>query len=482
MSGITRPGAPALKTIPTLQAISPVDGRYRRDTEPLAEFFSESGLIRNRVRVEVEYLIALSDAGITGRRFTDEEKTYLRYLYSPMTVEEANIVKQIEVRGYEHIKATNHDVKAVEYYLREKMKGTSLSDSLQWVHFGLTSMDTDNIAYALMLRDGIEKVILPKLEKLVEVLDALAEQHADLPMLARTHGQPATPTTFGKEFRVFAERLERQLEQLRDFRLLVKMNGASGNDNARVGALPNVSWLEISADFVNSLNDPKGRISLLLNPITTQIEPHDTYAELFANFRRINTILTNFAQDAWRYISDSWIVQKAVEGEVGSSTMPNKVNPIKFENAEGSLGLANAFFEFFERKLPISRLQRDLSDSTVIRYIGEAFAISLQGYSSLLGGLERISVNESKVRQELASHPEVLAELYQTVLRREGVQDAYELLKDLTRKGEGRGTTMEELREFVNGLNLPEHVKRELLSWTPEKYTGIAGEIAGTKS
>ncbi len=468
-------------TIAKLDAISPIDGRYRKDTEPLARFFSEGALIRYRVTVEVEYLIALSERGIIPREFSPEEKKLLRSLYESMTLEDANIVKQIETRGYKDIKATNHDVKAVEYYLQDKLKGTSLTNSLQWIHFALTSTDTDNIAYALMTRDAMEQVILPVLGKVLGKLYDLANAHAEVAMPGRTHGQVAVPTTFGKELANFAERLRTQREQLNKFMLLAKLNGATGNYNAQMAAFPNVDWEGFSVGFIqnfNSIGERGHLIWLDANLTTTQIEPHDRQVELFDTLRRINTILIGFSQDAWRYISDDWLVQVPVAGEVGSSTMPQKVNPIDFENAEGNLGVANALLGFFATKLPISRLQRDLSDSTVERNFGVAFSHTLQGYNALLKGLGKVHVNEAKVRAELAKHPEVLAEAYQTILRREGFQNAYELLRGLTRRGEGVGTTLEEMHAFVDTLDVPERVKEEMKALTPENYIGLAPKLA----
>lgn len=478
------------------KSISPIDGRYRKYTEPLAAFFSEAGLMRYRVRVEVEYLMALSDAVII-RNFNEDEKKLLR---ERMYLSDEDLAKIKEIEGI-----TNHDVKAIEYFLREKLKETTLADCLEFIHFALTSEDVDNISRSLGLRDGLEDVLLVLLDALRKAISELAEKHKSLPMLARTHGQPATPTTFGKEFKVFAARLERQIRQLRGFKILVKLNGASGNYNAHTAAYPNVDWIRFSRDFVESFNyvqdkrfnkevldktrtiysysssDPsvggesRSTIRLEVNLITTQIEPHDSYAELFDCLRRINTILIDFNQDAWRYISDGWIAQKPKEGEVGSSTMPHKINPIKFENSEGNLGMANALFEFFSRKLPVSRLQRDLSDSTVERNFGVAFAHSAMAYASLLEGLDRITVNEAKVREELNKHPEVIAEAIQTILRRENVMMPYEKLKELTR---GRSITIETIHEFIDSIEVSDKVKEEMKAMTAENHTGLARVLA----
>ncbi len=462
----------------SVEAITPIDGRYRRVTEPLAEKFSEKGLIGYRLRVEGEYLIALSRHPEIGvRDFSDQEINLIRGLYN-ISTEDAKIVKVIEVRGHGNIKATNHDVKAVEYFMKEKLMGTSLEDSLEWVHFALTSEDTNNLAYGLMLSEGIGQIVLPAAQKLYETIDDLAVKHSDVPMLARTHGQPASPTTFGKEFKVFASRMQRQLAQAAGYEILVKLNGATGNYNAHHVAYPNVDWMNFTKNFIEELN--KG-IPLKLKPnmFTTQIEPHDTYAELFQNIMRLNTIVVDFNQDMWRYISDDWIKQKPVEGEVGSSTMPHKVNPIDFENSEGNLGIANVLLGYFSAKLPNSRLQRDLSDSTVERNFGTAFAHSLIGYNSTLKGLNKSTVNELRVIEAIENHPEIISEAIQTILRREGAEMPYEQLSKLTR---GRKVTMEDFGIFIDGLDVSESVRKELKQITPENYTGIAKLLAKISS
>ena len=457
-----------------LEAISPIDGRYRRYTEQLADIFSEKGLIRYRMKVEGEYLLFLSEhPQIETREFSEKERSLIRRLYDVST-EDAGIVKAIEVKGYGNIKATNHDVKAVEYFMKDKLKETSLEDSLEWIHFALTSEDVNNLAYGLMLSDGIGGVILPNAQGLYETIEGLAQRYKDVQMLARTHGQPASPTTFGKEFKVFASRVRRQLDQLGAYEFLVKLNGATGNYNAHYVAYPEVDWIAFTRNFVERFNAGR-RIKLRPNLITSQIEPHDTYAELFDNLRRLNTIFIDFNQDMWRYISDDWITQKPVDGEVGSSTMPHKVNPIDFENSEGNLGIANALFGYFSSKLPVSRLQRDLSDSTVERNFGVALGHSLIGYKSAQKGLSKVAVNEQKVREELENHPEVISEAIQTVLRREGVEMPYERLKELTR---GRKLTMDDFKTFIGGLDVPDVVKEELRQITPANYTGIARLLA----
>ena len=454
----------------SLDAISPIDGRYRRHTKPLAEFFSEKGLMKHRLIVEGEYLIALSDHPQVGvRTFSNQERGLVRKLYD-LSLDDAEVIKAIEVKGYKNIEATNHDVKAVEYFMKDRLQGTSLEDSLEWIHFALTSEDVNNLAYGLMLSEGIENVLLPAADQLQQKIFEFAKEYADIPMLARTHGQPASPTTFGKEFEVFASRMERQLGQLETYEVLVKLNGATGNYNAHHVAYPYLDWVQFTRDFIEGFNLGRA-IRLIPNFITTQIEPHDTYAELFDNIRRLNTIIIDFDQDIWRYISDSWITQKRVAGEVGSSTMPHKVNPIDFENSEGNLGLANALYGYFATKLPVSRLQRDLSDSTVERNFGVALAHSLIGYKSALKGLNKIVINEEKVIEELENHPEIISEAIQTVLRREGVTMPYEQLKALTR---GKKVKMNDFKEFIEKLDVSGSLKNELTQITPTNYTGIA--------
>lgn len=453
-----------------LEAISPIDGRYRRHTEPLAEIFSEKGLIKYRLKVEGEYLIFLSEHPELGvKKFSQQEIELIRALYE-LSTKDAGIVKAIEVKGYKDIKPTNHDVKAVEYFMKDKLRDTPMQDSLEWIHFALTSEDVNNLAYGLMLSDGIGEVVLPVIEELYSKIDDFAQRYKKVPMLARTHGQPASPTTVGKEFKFFASRLKRQIDQLKNHEILVKLNGATGNYNAHHVAYPQIDWLEFTDNFIQRFNE-KREISLKPNFVTTQIEPHDNYVELFDNLRRLNVILIDFDQDVWRYISDNWIKQKAVEGEVGSSTMPHKVNPIDFENSEGNLGVANALFGYFATKLPISRLQRDLSDSTVKRNFGVALAHCLVGYRSALRGLDKIDVNESKVINELKRHPEVISEAIQTLLRRESTQMPYEQLKELTR---GTEVTMSDFRQFIEKLDVSDDVKAELQEITPTNYTGIA--------
>lgn len=450
-----------------LTAVSPIDGRYRSIGSELTEHFSEFGLIRARLLVETEYLIALSEAGIV-RKLSAEETTVLRQL-PHISTDEAQAVKKIE-------KETNHDVKAIEYYIKQKLAGGSMQDIAEWVHFGLTSEDINSVAYGVTLRGALQAVMIPEIEKITADLHSAAGKHANTPMHARTHGQPASPTTFGKEMKVFELRLTRQLEQLRSRSILAKFAGATGNFNAHVAALPDVDWPAFAEKFVAGLNVGY-KIALELNPVTTQIEPHDTLAEMSDNLRRINTILLDLSQDMWRYISDGWVVQKVVEGEVGSSAMPHKVNPIDFENAEGNLGVANALFNHFSNKLPISRLQRDLSDSTVLRSMGTAFAHTLIAYRSLLKGFGKITLNEEAVRSALAEHPEVLAEAIQTILRANGAEMPYEKLKELTR---GKQVTLEDLQMFIDGLNVSPDIKQKLNELRPENYIGLAAEFPKT--
>ncbi|HYF10210.1 MAG TPA: adenylosuccinate lyase [Candidatus Paceibacterota bacterium] len=464
-------------TLHPLMAISSVDGRYHRRTKELGEYLSEFGLIKYRIFVMIEYLFALSrHQNVPLRMFTEAECSQLRDLQA-VTLADAQIIKDIETKGYGGFAATNHDVKACEFYLRLRFAGTSLEEVTEWIHFGSTSEDVNNAAYALMLRGALHKILLPKLYEINDRLFYVAKEEAWLAMLARTHGQSATPTTLGKEFRNFAERLHRQIDFLRSYRILVKFNSASGNYNALVFALPDVPWISFSQNFVQGhLNQDPRVPPFEVNLYTTQIEPHDTYAELFGGIIRANVILFAVCQDIWRYVSDDWLVQKVVQGEVGSSIMPHKVNPIDFENAEGNLGFANALLRFFGEKLPISRLQRDLSDSTVERGFGSAFGLSLVAYHSVMNGLGKISANKTVITEALNAHPEVLTDAYQTLMRRYGVKDPYALLKDLSR---GQRITLEDLHAFVRGLNLPEEAKQKMLQLTPRAYTGLAPQLAG---
>ncbi len=458
---------------PELSAISPLDGRYREAAKRLAPCMSEYGLIRNRVAVEVAYFLALADEKDIPLTLTKPEEDIVARI-AALSESDAALVKQIETEGALGRPATRHDVKAVEYFIKERFKGTTLEDKGEWVHFGLTSEDVNNIAYALMLREGTE-ALLATLDTLVVRLESLANDYASTAMLARTHGQPASPTTFGKEMRVFAARLKRECDTLASSRILAKLNGATGNYHALAYAYPSIDWPKFSERFIASLNVEKQGIMLVANPYTTQIESHDSYVSLFQTLHRVNSILTGFNQDMWRYISDGWVKQKPKAGEVGSSTMPHKVNPIDFEQSEGNLGIANSLLEHFARKLPISRMQRDLSDSTVERNFGVAFAYSLIAYEATLRGLARVEPNPVAMADALEQHPEVIAEAIQTILRREGQADAYEKLRDLTR---GADMTMEGLRGFVKGLIIDEPTKLELLALTPATYLGLAERLA----
>ncbi len=451
-------------------AINPLDGRYFEKTRALAPYFSEQALMKYRVMMEAEYLVALSLLNKTAlRKFTPNEIKIVRSLY-----------EKFDDNSYEEIKkteqATNHDVKAVEYFLKQELSKTSLEDSTEWVHFAITSEDTNNIAYALILSDAVSEVMLPEIEKIISELNILATKYQNLPMLARTHGQSASPTTFGKEMKVFVARLEKIVESLKNIKIQAKMNGATGNYNAHMAAYPEIAWLEFSEKFIEGFNkNPKERSQKLeVNLLTTQIECHDSYIAIFDALRRVNAILLDFNQDMWRYISDSWVGQIPKAGETGSSTMPHKINPIDFENSEGNLGIANSLFEFFARKLPVSRLQRDLSDSTVARAFGTAFGHSYLAYTSLLKGLGKIKINEAKIKEDLVLHPEVITEAIQTILRREGVAMPYEKLKDLAR---GKEVALIDIHKFINDLEVSDKIKRELLKITPENYIGLAPEL-----
>lgn len=458
-----------------LNSISPIDGRYKKYTQELAIYFSEAASMKYKIIMEGEYLIALSEMrGINLRKFAQKEKEIIRNLYKNFSLKDAKIINQIETKGYKNIKATNHDFKAIEYYIKEKLGQTSLKDILEFTHFGLTSEDASNIAYALMISESMKEIYLPTLENILQKIEKLAKNNKNIPMLARTHGQPASPSTFGKEFKIFEERLKTQLRQLKNQKISTKLNGATGNYNALHIAYPNVDWISFSKKFIKKIGLDRN-VNLKVNLYTTQIEPHDSLAELFDILKRINCIIINFDQDLWRYISDGWISQKPVKGEVGSSTMPHKINPWFLENSEGNLGMANSLFEFFGRKLAISRLQRDLSDSTVLRNIGAAFAHSLIGFKYLNNQLGRVDINKEKVLEDLNNHPEVITEAIQTILRREGVKMPYEKLKELTR---GKQATLEGIHNFINSLKISDKIKKELLKITPENYIGLAEKLA----
>jgi adenylosuccinate lyase len=450
-----------------LKAISPADGRYASLTAPLSRFFSEEALIRHRVEIETVYFELLCAApGLGLRRLTKKELLLLKRLREISPADAARI-KRIEGR-------TRHDVKAAEYFLKEKLARTSLRNLREFVHFALTSEDVNNFAYALMLSRSLSAVMLPALREILEELKRRALAHAAAPLLARTHGQPAVGTTFGKEFAVFAGRLAGQIAALESARISVKFSGAAGNYNAHHAAFPGADWPAFSRRMTAKAGEGLG-IGLEPAPLATQIEPHDTYAELFDALRRANTILLDLCQDMWRYISDDLIVQRQVAGETGSSTMPQKINPIQFENAEGNLGIANALCSFFSAKLPVSRLQRDLSDSTVERNFGTAFAHCLIAYRAILEGFSRSAVDEDKAAAELQAHPAVYAEALQTILRREGFDKPYEALKTLTR---GRRITRADLVSFIGELRVRPAVKAEMLEIISKPYIGLAPELA----
>ena len=443
-----------------LTAISPLDGRYRNKSADLADYFSEFALIRYRVLVEVRWLQSLAANSDIPElaNFDDAENTLLNDLVDNFGLDDATRVKTIE-------SVTNHDVKAVEYFIKEKLQGhDSLTNRLEFVHFACTSEDINNLAYALMLRNGRNSVMIPVMVELIAALAELATEFADQPMLSRTHGQPASPTTIGKEIANVVHRLRRQLTQFESSPILGKINGAVGNYNAHLSAYPFVDWSVTAQQFVESLG-------LDWNPYTTQIEPHDYIAEIFDTLCRFNTILLDFDRDIWGYISLGYFKQKTVAGEVGSSTMPHKVNPIDFENSEGNLGLSNALMNHMSAKLPISRWQRDLTDSTVLRNIGTGFAYALIAYQATLKGISKLELNKAAVDADVDQCWEVLAEPIQTVMRRYSVPEPYEKLKALTR---GKGITEEALSEFVSKLDIPDEAKKELLSLTPRKYTGNA--------
>ena len=447
-----------------LIALSPLDGRYASKVEPLRGVFSEYGLIARRVRVEVEWLIALGDEPAIPEvpRFEADARSALRAISSGFGLDDAARIKAIEA-------TTNHDVKAVEYFLKERMSALpALAPLREFVHFACTSEDINNLAYALMLKDARDAVFVPLLGRLRQRLAELAQQAAAKPMLARTHGQTASPTTLGKEIANVIARLDRQCTQLAAWQSPGKINGAVGNFNAHVVAYPDVDWRAFSQRFVTSLG-------LQWNAWTTQIEPHDGIAEISDLLRRIDTILIDFCRDVWGYISLGYFRQTVKAGEVGSSTMPHKVNPIDFENAEGNFGVANALFEHFAAKLPISRWQRDLTDSTVLRTLGVGFGHALVGIDALMRGLAKLSIDDARLAADLDGNWEVLAEAIQTVMRRYGLPEPYEQLKALTR---GKGISRESLREFVSGLDLPAEVKHSLMVMTPADYTGLASELA----
>lgn len=442
-----------------LTAISPIDGRYRQKVGELDQYFSEYGFIRYRLMVEIEYFIALCEIPLPQLKdFQRENYKTLRSIYEEFRVEDAEKVKEKE-------KITNHDVKAIEYFLKEKFNQFGWEKWIEFIHFGLTSQDINNTALPLSLKDALIDIYFPALYELRENLATLAEEWKHIPMLARTHGQPASPTRLGKEIEVFIARLDGQIKYFGQIPYSAKFGGATGNFNAHAAAYPEIDWLAFANDFVNEV------LGLERSHPTTQIEHYDNLAALFDNMRRINIILIDLARDFWTYISLDYFRQRIKKGETGSSAMPHKVNPIDFENAEGNLGYANAIFGHLSEKLPISRLQRDLTDSTVLRNTGVPVGHTLIAVNSLLRGLSKLIINQDKIRTDLDNNWAVVAEGIQTILRREGYPKPYEALLDLTRTNEK--ITAESIREFVNNLNVSENVKEELRALTPFNYTGI---------
>lgn len=450
-----------------LTALCALDGRYADKLSTLRQTLSEYGLMHFRVLVEIRWFMALSAEKQIPELPSLEKSNviFLESLISHFTMADAERIKTIE-------RTTNHDVKAVEYFLQEKFAENSiLKSNNSFIHFGCTSEDINNLAYALMLKKSLNEVMIPSMEKIISKIKALAEKYAALPMLARTHGQTATPTTLGKEMINFSARLQTQLNGLKAIKILGKINGAVGNFNAHLVAYPKIDWLKFSKQFVESLG-------LHWNPLTTQIEPHDFIAEIMDALSRFNTILIDFNRDIWGYISLGYFQQQKIESEVGSSTMPHKINPIDFENSEGNLGLSNAISRHLAEKLPISRWQRDLSDSTVLRNLGLSFGYAFLAYLSTLKGLDKLSANEALIHQDLNAHWEVLTEALQTVMRRFGLPDAYEQLKALSR---GKPITQSVLLEFVDQLALPEEVKKSLRELRPDNYIGLAEKLTKSK-
>ena len=447
-------------TLNSLTAISPVDGRYRSKSAGLDEYFSEFALIRYRVKVEVEYFIALCELPLPQLvDFDHKYFTTLRSFYENFTVENAQEIKDIE-------KVTNHDVKAVEYFLKRRFDELDLKRFKEFIHFGLTSQDINNVAVPMTLRDANSNIYLPAMQELRDKLFTMAEEWKDVPMLAHTHGQPASPTHLGKEIYVFVERIDNQINNLRNIPFCAKFGGVTGNMNAHKIAYPQIEWKNFANNYINN------NLGLTRLQTTTQIEHYDFMAAYFDAVKRINTILIDLARDVWQYVSMEYFKQKIKAGEVGSSAMPHKVNPIDFENAEGNLGLANAIFEHLSAKLPISRMQRDLTDSTVTRNVGVPLAHTMIAISSLLKGLDKLILNEEKLSADLLNNYAVVAEAIQTILRREEVEGAYELLKGLTRTNEK--VTRESIDKFIDDLPVSDEVKAEMHVITPENYTGYS--------
>ncbi|MEZ0452750.1 adenylosuccinate lyase [Sphingobacterium thalpophilum] len=444
----------------SLTAVTPIDGRYYNNTNELAAFFSEFALIKYRVRVEVEYFIALSESGIPQLQHFDKTlNEKLRDIYRNFSEEDAIWIKNTE-------KVTNHDVKAVEYFLKDQFEKLGLQDYLEFIHFGLTSQDINNTAIPLSWKEAIKESYMPAIDELLQELKSLATSWSDIPMLARTHGQPASPTRLGKELYVFIERIERQLQLLHAVPYSAKFGGATGNFNAHHVAYPHTDWVSFGNNFVNMV------LGLDRSQTTTQIEHYDNFAASCDALKRINTIIIDLCRDIWTYISMEYFKQKITAGQIGSSAMPHKVNPIDFENAEGNLGIANAIFEHLAAKLPVSRLQRDLTDSTVLRNIGVPFAHTLIAIKSTLRGLRKLILNEPALANDLDNNWAVVAEALQTILRREGYPKPYEALKDLTRTN--THVTRETIATFVDNLNVSDEVKAELKAISPSNYTGVS--------
>ena len=447
-----------------LSALSPLDGRYASKTDALRPLLSEAGFMHHRVKVEIAWLIALSEAGFAELKpFSAEARALLEKLTADFSDEDAARIKAIEA-------VTNHDVKAVEYWLKEKVQHLpELVAASEFIHFACTSEDINNTSHGMMLKAARDTVLLPALANVIAKLTEIAHANANMPMMSRTHGQPASPTTLGKEIANVVARLQRAKQRIADVQILGKMNGAVGNYNAHLSAYPEFDWPAFSRKVVEQ------RLGLTFNPYTIQIEPHDYIAELFDAVARANTILLDLNRDVWGYISLGFFKQKTKAGEIGSSTMPHKVNPIDFENSEGNLGMANAVLKHMAEKLPVSRWQRDLTDSTVLRNIGVGFGYTLLAYDSCLRGLNKLEVNPGRMADDLNQNWEVLAEPVQTVMRRYGIENPYEQLKELTR---GKGISKDALREFINGLAIPQDAKDRLLAMTPATYVGLAEKLA----
>ncbi len=443
----------------TLQAISPIDGRYRNKVDKLADYFSEFALIKYRVLVEVEYFLALSESGIEQLQpLSEQQQQIFRNLYLDFNEENAQRIKDIE-------KVTNHDVKAVEYFIKEKIDALELDVNKEFIHFGLTSQDINNTAIPLSIKEALSEVYNPELETLIDQIESLANDWKDIPMLARTHGQPASPTRLGKEFQVFVTRLKKQLDVLKRVDHSAKFGGATGNYNAHHVAYPAIDWKAFGTRFVEE------KLGLNHSFPTTQIEHYDDMAALFDALKRINTIIIDLDRDIWTYISMDYFKQKIKKGEIGSSAMPHKVNPIDFENSEGNLGIANALLEHLSAKLPVSRLQRDLTDSTVLRNVGMPLAHGLIAFKAIQKGLSKLLLNESKLQEDLENNWAVVAEAIQTILRREAYPNPYEALKELTRKNEK--ITQSSIADFIDTLEVSDNLKMQMKSITPSNFTGI---------